>query len=322
MKVFVSRTLPGDTIDALRSAPDLDVDVWENITPPPRDEVLRRVAGCDGLLSMLTERVDDAVFDAAPDLRVVSNMAVGVDNVDVAAATRRGIPVGHTPGILTDATADIAFALILASRRRLVEGVDLVRAGGWVPWYPEFMVSQPVAGQTLGLIGYGRIAQAVARRARGFDMEVLVHTRTPPEDPDVTAVSLDELLERADIVSLHCPLTSETRHLIDADALASMKPTATLVNTARGAVVDESALVTALRQGTIAGAGLDVTEIEPLPADSPLPSLPNCVVIPHLGSATIPTRTLMAERAVQNLLAGLAGRPLPHTVNPGVVSAP
>ncbi|MEQ8718531.1 MAG: D-glycerate dehydrogenase [Acidimicrobiales bacterium] len=318
MKVFVSRTLPGDTIDALRATPGLDVDVWENITPPPRDEVVRRVAGCDGLLSMLTERVDDAVFDAAPDLRVVSNMAVGVDNIDVAAATARGIPVGHTPGILTDATADIAFALILASRRRLVEGVDLVRSGGWVPWYPEFMVSQPVAGQTLGLIGYGRIAQAVARRARGFDMEILVHTRTPPDDPDVTAVSLEDLLRRADIVSLHCPLTPETRHLIDADALAAMKTTATLVNTARGPVVDETALVAALQDGTIAGAGLDVTEIEPLPADSPLPSLTNCVVIPHLGSATIPTRTLMAERAVTNLLAGLAGEPLPHTVNPGV----
>lgn len=319
MKVFVSRALPGDTISPLRERDDVEVDVWEELAPPPTEILHDRVAGCDGLVSMLTETVDAALFDAAPRLRVVSNVAVGVDNIDVAEATRRGIPVGHTPGILTDATADITWALILASRRRLVEGVDVVRSGGWVPWYPEFMVSQPVTGETLGLVGYGRIARAVARRARGFDMDILVHTRTPPDDPDVTAVSLEELLGCADVVSLHCPLTPETRHLVDAARLALMKPTATLVNTARGPVVDEAALVEALRDGIIAGAGLDVTEVEPLPPDSPLPGLANCVVVPHIGSATVPTRTLMARRAVENAIAGLDGRPLPYTVNPEVV---
>jgi glyoxylate reductase len=310
-RCFVTRRLPGDALDRLAAAHD--VEVWPERGPPPRDELLARVTDAEGLLSMLTDRVDAELLAAAPRLRVISNYAVGVDNVDLAAARERGIPVGHTPEVLTDATADLAFALILALARRLPEGSAAVRDGEWVTWEPDWLLGRDVHGATLGIVGPGRIGRAVAQRAEGFGMEVLHTGRSGGGDGGAArAVSLDELLARADFVSLHAPLTPETRHLIDERALRRMKPTAYLVNTARGAMVDQDALARALREGWIAGAGLDVTDPEPLPADHPLLDSPNLVVLPHLGSATDATRARMADVAVDNLLAGLAGEPLPH----------
>jgi len=281
------------------------VDAWQDPGPPSPEALRERAADAEALLTMLTERVDQALLDAAPKLRAIANMAVGTDNIDLDAAVARGIPVGATPGALTDATADLALALLLAAARRLPEGEREVREGRWAPWQPAHDLGADVAGATLGIVGWGRIGQAVARRAEGFGMEVLHRSRS-------SGLSLEELLERADFVSLHTPLTPETRHLIDAGALARMKPTAFLINTARGPVVDQAALRDALANGTIAGAALDVTDPEPLPADDPLLTAPNLLVVPHIGSATVRTRERMAEMAVENLLAALAGGEMPH----------
>jgi len=272
------------------------------------------VADADGLVTMLTDRVDAALLDAAPRLRVVANMAVGYDNLDVAELARRGIPASNTPGVLTEATADLTWALILATARRLQEGIDAVRNGDWLTWEPDWLLGHAVGGATLGIVGYGRIGAAVARRALGFDMEVLAWSRRPKDVEGVTFVPLEELLERADVVSLHCALTPETHHLIGAAELARMKPTAILVNTARGAIVDQAALADALRRGEIFGAGPDVVVEEPIPVDDELLTLPRCTVLPHLGSATVATRTRMAEMVVDNVLAGLAGQPLPNAI--------
>jgi lactate dehydrogenase-like 2-hydroxyacid dehydrogenase len=241
-------------------------------------------------------------------LRAISNYAVGTDNVDLDAATRRGIPVGNTPDVLTDATADLAFALLLALARRLPEGERDVREGQWVTFEPDRNLGAEVTGATLGIVGFGRIGQAVARRAEGFGMTILHSARSG-------GVPLEELLERADFVTLHCPLTPETRHLIDDAALSRMKPTALLVNSARGPIVDSTALGRALRERAIGGAALDVTDPEPLPADHPLLRAPNLLVVPHIGSATVRTRHKMTEIAVDNLLAALAGEPMPHQAN-------
>jgi lactate dehydrogenase-like 2-hydroxyacid dehydrogenase len=282
--------------------------------------LLRRVAGCDGILTLLTDRVDEELLDAAgPRLRVVSNLAVGYDNVDVPACARRGIAVGNTPGVLTETTADLAWALILAARRRVAEGDRYVRAGNWRTWGPNLLLGSDVHGATLGIVGFGRIGQAVARRAGGFGMNVLYTSRTRLPKAVETAhrarfVDLDELLARSDIVSLHCALTPETRGLIGRRALELMKSTATLVNTARGPVVDQAALYVALRDGVIATAGLDVTDPEPIAPDDPILSLDNCVVVPHIASATHATRGRMAEMAAANLLAGVRGDPLPTPV--------
>jgi glyoxylate reductase len=234
-------------------------------------------------------------------------MAVGTDNIDLEAAAARGIPVGNTPDVLTDATADLAFALLLALARHIVPGAQQVRAGEWLTWEPAGSLGADLAGATLGIVGWGRIGQATARRAAGFGMEVVHSSRS-------SGLPLEALLERADFVSLHCPLTPETRHLINAGTLGRMKDTALLVNTARGGVVDQEALRDALHEGAIAGAALDVTDPEPLPADHPLLDAPNLLVVPHLGSATVRTRARMADMAVDNLLAALAGRPMPHPV--------
>jgi lactate dehydrogenase-like 2-hydroxyacid dehydrogenase len=302
-RCFVTRRIPGPALDRLIDAHD--VEVWPHRLPPTPDELRENVSNVEGLLSLLTDTVDQALLDAAPDLRAISNYAVGTDNVDLEAATARGIPVGNTPDVLTDATADLAFALLLALARRLPEGERDVREGQWVTFEPDRNLGAEVTGATLGIVGFGRIGKAVARRAEGFGMEIL-HTKD---------VELEELLERSDFVTLHCPLTPETRHLIDADALARMKPTALLVNTARGPIVDPAALERALHERAIAGAALDVTDPEPLPADHPLLEAPNLLVVPHVGSATVRTRHKMTEIAVDNMLAALDGEPMPHQAN-------
>jgi glyoxylate reductase len=301
--VFVTRDLPGGALDRL--AAEHEVDVWPERTPPPPDALRARTAPAQGLLSLLTDRIDAALLDACPNLRVIANYAVGVDNVDLDAARARRVAVGNTPDVLTETTADLAFALILAAARRLSEGERAVREGEWLTWEPGWPLGRDVHGATLGVVGYGRIGRAVARRATGFDMEVL-HTGRDE------GVALDVLLERSDVVSLHTPLTPETRHIVDAAALARMKPTAILVNTARGPLVDQEALGAALREGSIAAAALDVTDPEPLPPDHPLLGAPNLLVVPHIASATHATRARMADMAVDNILAGLAGRQLPY----------
>jgi glyoxylate reductase len=304
-RVFVTRALPFPALDRLREAHE--VDEWPGDLPPDADELRAAVREVEGLLSLVTDRVDASVMEAAPRLRAIANMAVGTDNIDVEAAAARGIPVGNTPDVLTDATADLAFALLLALARRIVPGTEMVRSGGWRTWEPAADLGADLAGAVLGIVGWGRIGQAVARRAEGFGLEIVHSSRS-------SGVPLEELLERADFVSLHTPLTPETRGLIDAGALALMKPTALLINTARGGVVDQAALREALMAGTIGGAALDVTEPEPLPADHPLLEAPNLLVLPHVGSATVRTRARMAAMAVDNLLAALDGRPMPYPV--------
>ena len=264
------------------------------------------VEDCDALLCLLTDRIDEALLARAPRLRIVANMAVGTDNVDLAAARARGVAVSNTPDVLTDATADLAFALLLAAARRLPWADRYVRAGGFVGWRPDLGIGLDVTGRTLGVVGWGRIGRAVAERARGFRMEVIWHGRSG-------GVSLDELLARSDFVSLHVPLTPETRHLIGERELRRMRPHALLVNTARGPIVDEAALVRALREGWIAGAGLDVFEREPALTNG-LADLPQVALAPHLGSATTATRSRMAELAAENIVAALRGQPIPNRV--------
>jgi glyoxylate reductase len=321
-KVFVARRIPEAGLSVVTAA--TEATVWPDELPPPRDELLRSVAGCDGVLTLLTDRVDDEFLDAAgPQLKVVSNYAVGFDNVDVPACTARGIPVGNTPGVLTETTADLAFALMMAAARRLPEGDRYVRAGKWKTWGPMLLLGPDVHGATIGIVGFGRIGQAVARRAAGFGMKILyhdVHQADPAVEAEhsATFLPLEKLLAQADFVSLHVNLTPETRGLINTEKLGWMKPTAVLVNTSRGPVVDGAALATALRDGQIFAAGLDVTDPEPIATDDPLLSLDNCLVVPHIASASHATRSKMAEMAAANLLAGLRGERLPTPVNPEV----
>ncbi|MFZ5853808.1 MAG: 2-hydroxyacid dehydrogenase [Chloroflexota bacterium] len=319
-RVFVSRRIPDEGLRPILEA--CDATVWPDELPPPRDELLRAVAGCDGILTLLTDRVDAELLDrAGPQLKVISNYAVGFDNIDVPEATRRGIPVGNTPGVLTETTADFAFALVMAAARRIAEGDRYVRADRWQTWGPLLLLGVDVHGATLGIVGFGRIGQALARRARGFDMTVLYHDVAPlpaevTEPLGATWVELDELFERSDFISLHVNLTPETRHLVNAERLRRMKSTGIIVNTSRGPVVDQAALYLALRDGVIGGAALDVTDPEPMRASDPLLSLENCLVVPHIASASRATRAKMAEMAAANLLAGLRGERLPTCVNP------
>jgi lactate dehydrogenase-like 2-hydroxyacid dehydrogenase len=279
------------------------------------------VRDAEGLLTLLTDTVDAALIDAAPRLRVISNCAVGVDNVDVAAATRRGIPVGNTPDVLTDATADMAFALLLAAARRLLEGVQYVRTGKWKTWNLQVLLGADLVGATLGIVGFGRIGKAVAKRAQGFGLKTLYCDPYATPDWGARRADLDILLAESDFVSLHVPLTPATVHMIDSVTLGKMKSTAILVNTSRGPIVDHEALYDALTSGRIAAAALDVTEPEPIRTDSPLLRLDTCIVLPHLGSASRRTREEMAMLAAKNLLAGLRSERLPHCVNPGVYDA-
>jgi glyoxylate reductase len=298
--VFVTRALPGDALERLRDAHA--VTVWDGALPPAPEVLRAAVSDTEGLLCLLTDRVDAALLDAAPRLRAIANYAVGTDNIDLELTAARGIPVGVTPDVLTEATADLAFALMLAAARRLPEAAAAARAGLWRTWEPAGWLGADVDGATLGIVGFGRIGRALARRAQGFRMNVLSTADTP----------LGELLGVSDFVSLHCPLTPRTRHLIDAAALSRMRPSAILVNTARGAIVDQRALIDALERGAIAGAALDVTDPEPPPPDDPIFTTPNLLVVPHIGSATHSARAAMTELAVENLLACLDGRPMPH----------
>ncbi len=317
--VFVTREPPGDAVDRLRSA--ARVELWPEQEPPPREELLRQAARADALFTLLTDRIDSALLGSAPRLRIVSNMAVGYDNIDVEAATARGVLVSNTPGVLTETTADFAFALLLATARRVVEGDRLARTGGWRTWHPSFLLGQDIHGSTLGIIGLGAIGQAVARRARGFDMRLLYSDTQRRAELDVelnaSFVPLHTLLRESDFVSLHVPLTADTRHIVGPTELSLMKQSAILINTSRGGVLDQEALCEALRCGAIAGAGLDVAEVEPVPPGDPLLSLDNLTLTPHVASASVATRTRMADMAADAILCVLRGERPPNLVNPG-----
>lgn len=318
--VFVTRVLPDK---GMRLVLDFcEAEVWPEDMPPAHEQLLKKAAGKDGLLTLLTDKIDAEVMEAAPRLRVISNCAVGVDNIDLAAATRRGIPVGNTPDVLTDATADMTFALLLATARRIVEAVEYVRAGKWKTWDLQLLLGADLAGRSLGIIGFGRIGRAVAKRAQGFDLRVSYFDPAVVNSPLGESTELNTLLRISDFVSLHVPLTKATHHMIGEENLRRMKSTAILVNTSRGPAVDHGALYRALTEGWIAAAALDVTEPEPLDPASPLLRLSNCLVVPHLGSASRWTREQMAVLAAENLIAGLQGRRLPHLVNPEVYMAP
>jgi len=317
MNVFITRKLPEEAIHIIRVA--ADADVWETDVPPSRTELADRIADSDGLLCLLTDKIDGSLLDSAPKLKVVSQMAVGYDNIDVQACTARAIRVGNTPGVLTETTADLAYALLLATSRRVVEAERELRHGKWKTWRPMEWTGPDVHHSTLGIVGLGRIGFEMARRAHGFEQTILYtgrsHNPAAEQQFDARFVDMDYLLANSDFVSLHTPLNAETRRMFGKVQFEKMKRTSILINTARGAVVNQAELVEALEKGLIAGAGLDVFEIEPLPADDPLLSLPNVVLLPHIGSASIATRTRMAVLAARNLVAGIKGEPLPHQVN-------
>lgn len=318
-QVLVTHRLPGERIHELSN--HCDLNVWMGPGLLDAAGLGEELAGCHGLLCLLTDRVTADLVAQAPELEFVSSMSVGVDHVDVAALTARGIPLGHTPGVLVDTTADTAFALMLAAARRIVEADNFVRQGHWTPqnaWSPDFFTGRDVSGATLGVIGLGAIGRAVARRAAGFGMQVLGWNRTERQLAGVENVGLEELLLRSDFVSVHVALAEETRMLLNAERIALMRPGAVLVNTARGGIVDEEALAQALSRGDLYAAGIDVFEREPVSTDNPLLTLPNVVVAPHIGSATTLTRAKMADMAVGNAIDALSGRPMENCFNPEV----
>ncbi len=316
-KIYVTRHLPTVAFDKLVAA--CDVEIWDEEFPPSYELLTEKVADKDGLVCLLTDKIDANLMDAGPNLKVISQIAVGFDNIDIPAATERKIPVGNTPGVLTDATADFAFTLLMSAARRVVEGMDYVRADKWKTWGLTLLLGQDIAGATLGIVGMGRIGQAMAKRASGFDMRVIYYDayRQEQAEEELRAefVDFDTLLKESDYISLHVNLTDETRGLFDATAFARMKETAVLINTARGPVVDPDALYDALKEGQIAYAALDVTVPEPLPVEHKLLTLDNIIIVPHIASATITSRTKMAMMAADNLIAGVNGEPLPFPVN-------
>ena len=320
--VIVSHQLPAEWIVSLQAECEVLVGPPTSVSAELTPQLHAQLPQADALLTMLTVPVDETLLAKAPRLRILSQMAVGVNNIDLSACTIRGIPVGHTPGVLTAATADLAMTLLLAAARRLPEASADARAGRWGTWSPIGWIGAELEGATLGIIGMGRIGLATAKRAKAFGMNILYHSRSEHPEAHTTVnahwVELDELLQRCDFVSLHTPLTDATHHLINADTLRQMKPSAILINTARGGVIDQVALEAALRHGTIRAAALDVTDPEPLPPTHPLYTLPNCLIAPHIGSATERTRRRMAERACVNLLAGLRGERIPFCANPAV----
>lgn len=320
-KVFVTRRITPEALDLIAAVAAMEV--WPEEEPPSPAILREKAATVDGLLTNIMDQVDAPLLAAAPNLKVLSQVSVGLDNVDVAAATRRGLPVGYTPGVLAKATADLAFALLLAAARRIGESERWVRAGHWtLAFHPLRWLGVDVHGSALGIIGLGQIGLEMAKRGQGFDMQILYHSRTRRRDLEtqygLTWAELPDLLAQADFVSLHLPLTPQTRHYIGAAELARMKPTAVLVNAARGPVVDSAALYQALKGGHIYAAGLDVTEPEPLPADDPLLTLENVVIAPHIGSASTAARGAMCRLAARNLIAGLEGRPMEQCANPEV----
>ena len=317
-KVFITRRLPN--IDLARLHQIAEVETWEGKQPPPYSILLDQVKQIDGLLCLLTDAIDKQIIETGTYLKVISQMAVGYDNIDVATATARGIPVGNTPGVLTNATADLTWALLMAAARRIVEAEKFVRAGQWQTWEPTLLLGADLNGSTLGIVGFGRIGQAVARRAQGFDMKILYYSRHRKElalerSLGLEYAELSTLLSESDFVTLHASLSAETSHLISDRAFELMKSSAILINTARGAIVDPSALERALKNNQIAGAALDVTDPEPIPLDSPLLKLENVIITPHIGSASYQTRAKMAQMAVNNLIAGLETQRLPNCVN-------
>ena len=319
-RVLVTRLIP--EVGLRRVVQECQAEVWEEPLPPPRDVLLEKVAGCDGILSLLTERIDADLMDAAgPQLKVISNFAVGFNNVDVAEATRRGIRVGNTPGVLTEATADMAFALLMSASRRIVEAQDYIREGNWKTWEPLGHIGQDLVGKTLGIVGMGRIGHALARRCHGgWNMRILYvdkfRNQAAEQDFDAQQVEWSELLAESDFVSVHVDLNSETEGMFDRDAFAQMKSTAVFVNSARGPIHNQGDLYDALVQREIFAAGLDVTNPEPLDLDDPLLKLSNCVIAPHIASGTVSSRNGMAEIAADNLLTGVRGEPLRCWVNP------
>jgi glyoxylate reductase len=320
-KVFVTRIIPEVGLAKIKE--QCDAEVWPDPLPPPYAVLRQKVAACDGLVSLLTDKIDAALLNAAPRLKVVSNYAVGFNNVDVPAATARGVTVGNTPGVLTDATADMAFCLLICAARRIVEGHQYTLAGKWKTWEPLGHRGQDLAGRTLGVVGMGRIGYALAKRCHaGWDMKVLYHDvyRSEKAEADLGArqVDLDTLLRESDFVSVHTDLNEKTRGLFNAERFGKMKRTAVFVNTARGPIVDQKALYQALKDGVIFAAGLDVTDPEPPASDDPLLTLPNVIVAPHIASATVGTRDAMARICAENLIAGVTGQPLPAWVNPEV----
>jgi glyoxylate reductase len=321
-KIYVTRELPERGLNNIRKY--FDVEVWPEYAPPPKKTIIEKAKNVDALASLLSDKIDAEVFNAAPKLKIVSQLAVGFDNIDIAEATKRGIYVTNTPEVLTDTTADFAWALLMAVARRVVEADKYVRTGQWkVGWHPAMLTGRDVYGATIGIVGAGRIGYAVAQRAKGFGMKILFYDVIPrPEierDFGAKKVDLDTLFKESDFISIHVPLMKETHHLVNAEKLKLMKKTAYLINNSRGPVIDEKALYEALKNGQIAGAGLDVFEQEPAPMDNPLLKLNNVVVAPHISSASLETRAKMSEMVADNLVSFFEGKKPPNLVNPDVM---
>ena len=318
-KVFVTRVIAQEALDKIAQATEMEV--WPDELPPPYEVLLEKARDIDGLLTLLSDKIDAVLMDEAPKLKVISNMAVGYDNIDIDEAIKRRIVVGNTPGVLTETTADLAFALLMAAARRVAEADNYSRQGRWKSWGPMVLLGRDIHHATLGIVGLGRIGAEVAKRAKGFNMKVLYYNRTRRSEEESQlgveyVPEITRLLTDADFISLHVPLTPETRQLIGAAEFAMMKRTAVLINTSRGSVVDQKALYEALKSRQIFAAAMDVSEVEPIPPDDPLLTLDNIVITPHIGSSSVTTRTNMAHMAAENLLAGLSGQVPPNCVNP------
>jgi len=321
-KVYVTREMPERGLRIIKEK--FDTEVWTDYAPPPKKTIIEKAAKVDALATLLSDKIDAEVFDAAPKLKIVAQMAVGFDNIDIAEATKRGICVTNTPGVLTETTADFAWTLLMAVARRVVEADNYVRSGRWkVGWHPMMLQGRDVYGATLGIVGLGRIGCAIAKRAKGFDMKVLYHdiVRRPDFEKEykIEFTDIDHLFQKADFITINVPLTKETHHFVDEKKLKMMKKTAYLINNARGPIVNEKALYKALKEGRIAGAALDVFEQEPTPVENPLLKLDNVIVAPHISSASYETRSRMAEMVAENLIAFFEGKIPPNLVNPEVV---